>query len=229
MRSTLQALLVGLLLVGFRSSPASAQKTATLSGTITDAQTGDALPGAHIVLVGSGLGASSDMVGRYLVRGIPPGTYTLRSTYVGYESISATITLLEAADVRRDFKLLSAAIEGEPVVVTAQAAGQKGAINRQLSAMPMMNVVSADRIQELPDANAAESIGRLPGVSLIRTGGEGSQVVIRGLSPQYNQITIAGVELPGNVTSVNSIASRTSPTRQSLPPAFWETEGWISV
>ncbi len=57
----------------------------------------------------------------------------------------------------------------------------------------------------MPDANAAESVARLPGVSLIRTGGEGSQVVIRGLSPQYNQITIDGVEMPSNVTSQNNI------------------------
>ncbi len=62
-------------------------------------------------------------------------------------------------------------------------------------------MVSAARIQELPDANAAESVSRLPGVSLIRTGGEGSRVVIRGLSPQYNRITIDGVELPANVVS----------------------------
>ncbi len=73
--------------------------------------------------------------------------------------------------------------------------------------MPIMNVVSAARIQELPDVNAAESVGRLPGVSLIRTGGEGSQVVIRGLSPQYNQITMDGVELSSNVNSQNSIIS----------------------
>ncbi len=65
----------------------------------------------------------------------------------------------------------------------------------------MKNVVSLARIRELPDANAAESVTRLPGVSLIRTGGEGSKVVIRGLSPQYNRVTIDGVELPANVTS----------------------------
>ena len=71
--------------------------------------------------------------------------------------------------------------------------------------MPIVNIVSRARIQELPDANAAESVSRLPGVSLIRTGGEGSKVVIRGLSPQYNQITIDGVELPSNVASGNNI------------------------
>ncbi|HMK38851.1 MAG TPA: TonB-dependent receptor, partial [Bacteroidota bacterium] len=55
--------------------------------------------------------------------------------------------------------------------------------------------VSAARIQELPDANAAESIGRLPGVSVLRSGGEGNQIVIRGLQPKYNSITIDGVKM----------------------------------
>ncbi len=81
------------------------------------------------------------------------------------------------------------------------------AINEQLSSIPIKNVVSAAKIQELPDANAAESVSRLPGVSLIRTGGEGSQVVIRGLSPQYNQITIDGVEIPSDVASGNNLVS----------------------
>ncbi|MCB0747682.1 MAG: TonB-dependent receptor, partial [Ignavibacteriae bacterium] len=92
-------------------------------------------------------------------------------------------------------------VEGETVVITAQASGQNEAINQQLSSIQIKNVVSMARIQELPDANAAESVGRLPGVSIIREGGEGSKVVIRGLSPQYNQITIDGVQLPGNVVS----------------------------
>ena len=55
--------------------------------------------------------------------------------------------------------------------------------------------------RRLPDANAAESVARLPGVSIIREGGEGAKVVVRGLSPQYNQIAIDGVQLPGNVVS----------------------------
>jgi TonB-dependent receptor len=56
-------------------------------------------------------------------------------------------------------------------------------------------VVSSARIQEVPDANAAESIGRLPGVSVLREGGEGNKVVIRGLSPKFNNITVDGVKM----------------------------------
>jgi TonB-dependent receptor len=192
-----------------------AQKTATLSGTIKDAQTGDALPGANVLLVGSGLGSTSDIAGKYIVRNVAEGTYTVRVTYIGYKTMSVTQTLQAGVDARKDFKLTGVAIEGETVVVTAQAAGQNEAINRQLTSMPVMNVVSAARIQELPDANAAESVGRLPGVSLVRTGGEGSQVVIRGLSPQYNQVTIDGVELPSDVASGNNLTSTDKTAQES--------------
>ena len=69
------------------------------------------------------------------------------------------------------------------------------AINKQLAAKSLVNVVSSDRIQELPDANAAESVARVPGVTIKREGGEGNKVVIRGLSPKYNSITVDGTRL----------------------------------
>ena len=186
---------------------AYAQRSGTISGVVRDSQTGEALPGANVMLVKTSFGASTDVDGKYAIREVPPGSYTLRATYVGYKQKDIAFQVTEGQVIKQDFKLVSVGVEGEEVVVTAQAAGQKEAINQQLAAMPVMNVVSAARIQELPDVNAAESVGRLPGVSLIRTGGEGSKVVIRGLSPQYNQITIDGVELSSNVNSQNNIIS----------------------
>jgi hypothetical protein len=179
----------------------------TIEGVVRDIQTGEPLPGANIMIVKTSLGAATDVNGKYTIREVPAGTYALRATYVGYRQKEIALEVKEGQTLKQDFKLLAVGVEGEEVVVTAQAAGQKEAINQQLAAMPVMNVVSAARIQELPDVNAAESVGRLPGVSLIRTGGEGSQVVIRGLSPQYNQITMDGVELSSNVNSQNNITS----------------------
>ena len=59
-------------------------------------------------------------------------------------------------------------------------------------------VVAADRIRSNPDANAAEAIGRLPGVSVTRGGGEANDIIIRGMDPQYNTILLNGVEIPSN-------------------------------
>ena len=69
------------------------------------------------------------------------------------------------------------------------------AINKQLKAKSIKNIVSSDRIQELPESNAAEAVARIPGVSIRREGGEGNKVVIRGLSPKYNKITVNGTNL----------------------------------
>jgi TonB-dependent receptor len=187
------------------SVPVFAAPSGKIEGFVKDSKTGDALPGANVMLVKTGLGASTDIEGKYAIRDVPPGSYTLRATYVGYKEQEVAVQVKEGQTLKQDLKLTSVGVEGEEVVVTAQAVGQNEAINRQLSSMPIVNIVSRARIQELPDANAAESVSRLPGVSLIRTGGEGSQVVIRGLSPQYNQITVDGVEMPSNVTSQNVI------------------------
>jgi len=184
-----------------------AQANVSIQGYVKDAETGEPLPSANVIIVGTSLGAATDLNGKYVIRNVPQGSYTFRASYIGYKPIEVPIRVGEAVDVRQDFKLEYVGIKGKVVVVTAQAAGQMEAINKQLASLPVMNVVSAARIQELPDANAAESVSRLPGVSLIRTGGEGAQVVIRGLSPQYNQITIDGVQLPSNVASANNVIS----------------------
>ena len=85
--------------------------------------------------------------------------------------------------------------EVEEVVVTAQIRGQRAAINQQLASNTVANVISSEKMQELPDANAAEAIGRLPGVSLKRNAGEADKIVIRGLSPKYSNVTIEGIKM----------------------------------
>jgi TonB-dependent receptor len=177
------------------SDNAALAASVIIEGTVRDAQTGEPLPGANVILTGTSLGASSDIHGKYTILNVPQGSHSIRATYVGYTPFSATILIEGTANISYDFKLNAVAIEGQTVVVTAQALGQNQAINQQLASKQIVNVVSAARIQELPDANAAESVGRLPGVSVTRQGGEGNQVVIRGLSPKYNEVMINGVAM----------------------------------
>jgi TonB-dependent receptor len=167
----------------------------SIKGKVTDATTGEALLGTNVILVGTGMGAAADIEGKYLIPNVPAGSYTLRATYIGYKTVAIKIQLKEGQLLEENLKLEPVGMKGKEVVVTAQASGQNSAINQQLASDKIVNVVSAARIQEMPDANAAESIGRLPGVSIIRSGGEGSEVVIRGLAPKYNQIMIDGVEM----------------------------------
>ncbi len=165
-----------------------------ISGVVTDAITGEPLPGANIIVEGTSKGAATDDQGKYQIPRVPDGTYTLIASYIGYQESRKEVTIANE-NIVVDFELSFATVEGEEVVVTAQAEGQMAAINQQISSVTIKNVVSADKIQQIPDVNAAESVARLPGVSLVRSGGEGQQVAVRGLSPKYNVMMVNGVRM----------------------------------
>lgn len=203
---------VVVLMFFFGSVDVVAAGNGNVSGYVRDGQTGEVLPGANVMIVGTSLGGASDIIGRFVILNIPPGSYTIRTSYLGYKTKETTIQVGADADVKLDFKLAAVAIEGKEVVVTAQVAGQNSAVNQQLSSNQIVNVVSAAKIQELPDANAAESVGRLPGVSLLRNGGEATEVVIRGLQPKYNMIMVDGIQMSSSdpndrSTDLSSISS----------------------
>ena len=168
----------------------------SISGFVKDNASGDVLVGANIFVDGTTIGTSSDKKGFFKISGLNEGDYTFKVSYIGYKPITETLNFAgENYNVEKDFSLSYTTIEGTEVLVTAQAKGQMDAINKQLNAKSLVNIISSDRIQELPDANAAETVARVPGVSIRREGGEGNKVVIRGLSPKYNNITVNGVKL----------------------------------
>jgi len=186
------------ILILFLTSQQIFSAGGSIQGKVTDAVSGEALVGANVFIEGTSLGAATDFEGLFRISNVSPGTYSLKISYIGYESKTETIQINEGRVLEFNVELKAVTVSTKDVLVTAQAVGQNAAINKQLSSDNIVNVVSSARIQELPDANAAESIGRLPGISLVRSGGQATQVVIRGISPQYNQITIAGVPVPSN-------------------------------
>ncbi len=183
-----------------------------IKGVVLDSRSKEPLIGANVIIKGTSMGAAANMNGEFVLPKIKAGNYILKISYVGYKEKEMKVTVVPNRVLELNIKLDWIAVEGDVVLVTAQAKGQLSAINEQLSADEIKNVVSKDRIRELPDANAAESVGRLPGVSIQRSGGEGDKVVIRGLSPKYSKVMLDGVSLAatGNndrSVSLNSISS----------------------
>ncbi|HNW60412.1 MAG TPA: TonB-dependent receptor [bacterium] len=168
----------------------------TITGVVADSAKVDPLIGANVYLVGTALGSVTDIEGKYRIVGVPVGEYTLRISYIGYRTKNLRVQLAEGQTLQRNVRLVSDVAKGISVDVTAQAIGQVAAINQQISAKTIVNVISEEKIQELPDANAAESIGRLPGVSILRSGGEANKVILRGLEDKFTVITVDGVKIP---------------------------------
>lgn len=164
----------------------------TLAGTVTDAQ-GGILPGAMIVVVYTPTGSRTEIVvqadGRYAVSGLRPGgPYTVTVTMAGFRAAAAEITLAAGGEQRQDFTLELAGISEELTV----RAGTALARDRKRAASNIGDVVSADTMGRFPDANAAEALRRIPGVSLEIDQGEGRFVVVRGIDASLNNVTING-------------------------------------
>lgn len=176
-----------------------------ITGRVTEAGTGDPLIGANVVIKGTSIGTATDEEGRYTLIGAPVGKQLLQFSYLGFETKEFEVDVIESEVIVQDAELSWKTVEGEEVEITAQASGQIAAINEQLASNTISNVVSKDRIQELPDVNAAESVGRLPGVSILRSNGEASKIAIRGLSPKYNTVTVNGVRVPSTGDSDRSV------------------------
>lgn len=176
-----------------------------VTGKITDGSDGSALWGTNIMIAGTSIGTTTDMEGKYRLSRVPVGNHIIVFKYLGYRTDSVKVVVLSGKTTKVDTKLDLEAISGQEVIITAQLQGQAAAINQQLSSNKIVNVVSKDRIEELPDQNAAESVGRLPGISIQRDAGEGTKLIVRGLSPKFNSVTVNGQRIPATDAQNRSV------------------------
>lgn len=131
-RSTLYLFLtVTIILVPFTGQ---AQQTATVNGTVVEAESGDLLPGVNIQLVGSQRGTVTDRNGTYSLS-VPTGDVEIQFSYVGFKNRTETITGLSPGETRTlDIELVSSSITGNEVVVTGTRTGGRSKLE---SAVPV--------------------------------------------------------------------------------------------
>ena len=80
----------------------------------------------------------------------------------------------------------------EEVIVTGIRASQRQAIDIKKNAVNAVDAIASEDLGKMPDQNVAESLQRLPGVTIDRTRGVGNGVTVRGLGPQFNTVTVNG-------------------------------------
>ena len=189
----------------------SSAQTGSIKGKVFDKETKQPLVGTNLIIMGSSIGAASDLDGNYLIRNVSAGQHMLVISYIGYDADTVSVNVTANRTLEQNFYLQAKALEGKTVVITAQAMGQVSAIQQQLTSNRIENVVSEARIQDLPDFNAAQAISRLPGISTLQSSGEANKIVIRGLAPKYNQISIGGIALSSTGSTQIGITSQDIP------------------
>lgn len=182
-------------------------------GRVIDEQMNSVLPGATIIQKGTNNGTTSDVNGEFFLR-VSPGDVEIEVSYIGFRSFSEVIPVTDGKVIEIDFKLTSDVTQLQDVVITGVLQGQQRALNQQKSADNIKSIVSADQIGRFPDPNVAEALQRVPGVNIERDQGEGRYVLVRGLAPQFTNISINGEQIPSPEADVRFVALDAVPADQ---------------
>jgi outer membrane receptor for ferrienterochelin and colicin len=101
----------------------------------------------------------------------------------------------------------------EEVIVTGIKASLQASMDVKREAVGVVDAISAEDIGKMPDTNLAESLQRIPGVSIDRVNGEGSKVTVRGLSGDYNLVTLNSRQMHHHSVPAVLLTSRTWPLK----------------
>src|SRR6202453_5274291 len=183
--------------------------TGSITGTVRDA-TGSVLKGAQIVLQPETVKVVSDAQGDFLIPNVRAGSYTITVSYVGFANSVSTIVVTVGQSTVLN-AVLAVNSSSQQVEVLGNLIGDAAAINEQRTSENILNVQTDVEIQSLPNANIADALGRMPGVTLQRNEGEGQYVQIRGTEPRLSNTTIDGVVVPGPDPDVRQVDLDTIP------------------
>jgi hypothetical protein len=182
MRSAL--FLICLLLASFVSGQQS-----VLRGFVYESESGEPVIFTNVYFKGTTLGAATDVNGFYSITQIPPGSYTLMVTYMGYDTLTQEISL-KAGEIRSlNLTLKKSSINLKTFEVTARSEESKTEVRVSVNKITPKEVKQIPTIGGQPDL--AQYLQVLPGV--VFTGDQGGQLYIRGGAPIQNKVLLDGM------------------------------------
>ncbi|HEV7389524.1 MAG TPA: TonB-dependent receptor [Gemmatimonadaceae bacterium] len=169
--------------------------TGQLVGRVVDAGTGQGLADVGVQVVGTTLGASTGVDGRFFITKVPAGTVTIQARRIGFAAKTVTGIQLESGQtLDQNIALTSATVQLTPLVVsaTSERGTVSSALDAQRTAVGVVNAVTAQQIARSPDANAAQAVQRVSGVTVQ----DDKYVFVRGLGERYTTSSLNGARVP---------------------------------
>jgi len=187
--------LATLLLAVVLAAPLQAQTESLISGTLTglviDAATREPLPGANVLLVGTTIGAATDLAGQFRIPNIPVGTYSVQASVIGYQTIIRTDVVVSTGKPQRlEFDMTEATIELGEITVTAT-------YFQKLPDKPVsVQTQSYEEIRRLPGGleDVLRAVSILPGVAQVQAGR--NDLIVRGGAPSENLYVVDNLQIP---------------------------------
>jgi hypothetical protein len=155
---------------------AAVSHAALIRGRVRDAGTGEAIPSCVVGLAGTELGDLTNSDGYFLIGSVPPGTYHLNFSALGYEELTRDVLILGDTAVSLDARLTPSPIRLKEVKVTAQRAEFRHSVNvssltitpAQLRQMP--NAIETDLFRSLDDLPGVVTANDFSAVPFVRGG-----------------------------------------------------------
>ncbi len=149
-----------IFLLGNFSTFLFAGTTGKLTGKVIDAKTKEALPFVNVIIQGTTLGAATDIDGNYTILNIPPGTYTIKAQYIGYQPvIIENVVISIDLTTKEDFALSEATVELKAIVIQSQ----RDRVQKDVTSS--QSLVTANQIKTLPVAEFNDVLQLQPGVT----------------------------------------------------------------
>jgi outer membrane receptor protein involved in Fe transport len=190
-----------------------AQNAGTLRGTIKDAKTKEDIIGATILVQGINKGAATDINGFFSFAKLPAGSYSLKISFVGYETkIYENVKILtdQVTELNLNLAEESATLAEVKVVAQKLTNTEVSVISEIKAAQLVVSGISAAQITKTLDRTAAEVVKRVPGVTIF-----GERFInIRGLNERYNTVQLNNAFAPSMETDVRSFSFDIIPAGQ---------------
>ena len=158
----------------------------TVSGTVTDAASGDALPGANVLVTGTNMGAAATADGSYSISNVPAGSYTITASVIGYADVSNSVNV--SGDVTANFSLETSVLELSALEVLASRAGEK-------TPVAYTNITKAEVEARLGSQDIPMILNTTPSVYATQQGGGAgdARINVRGFNQRNVAVMINGV------------------------------------
>ena len=187
-----RGMIVALLLV--LSGPVLADGVGVVTGVVRSRHTGEPLPYASVVLVGTGRGTPAGREGRFVIRDIPPGAYRIEASYVGFEKLDREVTIEAGREVFVEFSLREDLFQTSEIVVTATRT------RRLLEDVPVTTeIIRRREIDEKGSESLSDILEYRPGITTA-AGTSGEQFVyINGVDSKRILLLVDNIPQSGKL------------------------------
>jgi len=159
-----------ILFAALLSTSAVFAQSGKIAGRVTDRETGDVLPGANVMIVGTTLGAASNVNGEFFMLSVPTGMYTIKASFIGYKELTVeSVKVSSGLTTKLDFDLPTEAFVGAEVSIVAE----RPLVNR--NATNAVRIQGSEEMKNLPVRGVQAAVALQPGVVM-----QNNNLFIRG-------------------------------------------------